>query len=811
MGAGRPLTGRAREKCIAAEALRAKRSVLLTGPARSGRSRLLAAIAEAQSRPTFLVETRAGVVTVRSGISDRRVLVGADDVADVVADVAAREGVLVVDDIDLLPDAAVAALVDNLGASDAVLLAALAPRHEVARGSIHRWELLRPLVEDADRLTIAVAPLTLAETTALGDALRENRHGVGPADDAWMMALHHLSGGSPALVDELVEMAAARGRMHAVCPVEPFADLLPGGLVDSLTRMLAPLEARDRRLLGILFELGAIPLRHVGSVVPSDVLARLHDGNLVVGSVEEGSAAVSPLLARVVQESAPREEHLEERRDIAHRLLDLLRHGDVLTPAEEVFCARFTGTVEVDGPLAESLSIVLPRAALSLARSGVPRDALPVIARVLDDGPDLRATAALILTRIALEDYAEAELLLDVLPEPASAAERELALHVYVRTLCATCTGPDAARDRLRALAGWAPDDGDWRVRVEQAVAMLSLPNGASFAERAPSPQPVDAARPDAAVVGEALQAALAASRGEAARARALLRGRQKTHGWEVESDLALFLLHASTMVMIGEDLVVVEGATRRRLLSARWADRQDEVAVLALLDASVQLLRMRPEVAVASLQIPRISPPESLRIWFDAIRAVAFIARGDLVHAAEALERIDAASTGGVNGAFPVLRETVCARFEVANGRPDAAAERASRAISLAERRMPVLLPSLLQIMMDAGVPLSEVRERAVALDERFDLAPVRAFVADLHEAVRVDARPALDLLTAREREVVDLAVTGASNAQIARRLGLSVRTVESHLHHARTRLGMSRQERFGQPADAARPLAHR
>ncbi|WP_156459256.1 helix-turn-helix transcriptional regulator [Microbacterium sp. Leaf151] len=811
MGAGRPLMGRAREKSIAAEALRAKRGVLLTGPARSGRSRLLAAIAEAQSRPTFVIETRAGVVTVRSGMSDRRALIGADDVADVVAEVEFRAGVLVVDDIDLLPDAGAAALIDALGASSAVLLAALAPRHEVARGSIHRWELLRPLVEDADRLNIAVGPLALAETAALANALRESRHGVGPADDAWMMALHHLSGGSPGLVGELIEVAAARGRMHAVCPIEPFADLLPGGLVASLTRMLAPLDARDRRLLGIVFELGAIPLRHIGSVVPADVLARLHDGNLVVASVEAGSAAVSPLLARVVHDSAPREEHLDERRDIAHRLLDLLRHGDVLTPAEEVFCARFAGTVEVVGPLAEPLAAVLPRAALTLARSGVPRDSLSVIARVLDNGPDLRASAALILTRIALEDYAEAELLLRTLPEPASAAERELALHVYVRTLCATCAGSEAARDRLRALASWAPDDGDWRIRVEQAVAMLSLPNGASFAERAPSPQPVDAGRPDAAVVDDALQAALAAARGEAARARALLRGRQETHGWEVESDLTLFLLHAYTMVMIGEDLVVIEGATRRRLLSARWADRQDEVAVLALLDASVQLLRMRPDVAFASLQIPRIAPPESFRIWFDAIRAVAFITRGDLVHAAEALERIDAASTGRACGAFPVLRETVCARFEVANGRPDAAAARASRAISLAERRMPVLLPALLQIMVDAGVPVSEVRERAVALAERFDLAPVRAFVADLHEAARVDAQPTLDLLTSRERQVVDLAMTGATNAQIARRLGLSVRTVESHLHHARTRLGMSRQERFGQAVGAARPLVQR
>lgn len=811
MGAGRLLVGRRRETLIAAEALRARRSVLLTGPARSGRSRLLTAIVGAQPRPSFAIELRAGAVTVRSGAADRRILTADADVSALVAEVAARDGVLVVDDIDLLPDAVAAALIDALGVSDAVLLAALAPRHEVARRSVSRWELLRPLVEDADRLTIAVGPLTLAETTALANEVRASRHGVGPADDAWMIALHHLSGGSPALVDELVEVAAVRGRMHAVCPIEPFADLLPGALVGSLTRMLAPFDALDRRLLAIVFELGAIPLRHVGSVMPADVLARLHDGNLVVASIDVGSAAVSPLLARVISESSPRGELSDDRREIAHRLLDLARQGDVLTPAEEVFCARFAEVPDPAGPLAEPLAALLPRAALSLARSGTPRDALAVVARVLDDGPDLRASAALILTRIALEEYVEAERLLDWLPHPATATERELALHVFVRTLCATCAGVDAARERVRTLVSWAPDDQEWRIRVEHAAMMLSLPNGASFAERALATFPVDTTRRDPAAMDDALRAALAASRGQAVRARVLLRRRQSTHGWDVESDLTLFLLHAYTMVMIGEDLSVIEGATRRRLLSARWADRQDEVAVLALLDATVQLLRTRPDVAFASLQIPRIAPPESLRVWYDAMRAASFVARGDLVHAHEALERIDAVSAGWAGGGFAVLREMVCARFEVANRRFDAAAARADRAIDDAERRMPVLLPLLLRILVAAGVPLPQVQERATALAERFDLEPLRAFLAEVRADARLDAQPSLDLLTSREREVVDLAVAGASNAQIARRLGVSVRTVESHLHHARTRLGMSRQDRFAEVGRSKPSLVQR
>lgn len=51
-----------------------------------------------------------------------------------------------------------------------------------------------------------------------------------------------------------------------------------------------------------------------------------------------------------------------------------------------------------------------------------------------------------------------------------------------------------------------------------------------------------------------------------------------------------------------------------------------------------------------------------------------------------------------------------------------------------------------------------------------------------------------AIDSLTPREREVLRLAATGSSARQSGARLGITPRTVEVHLHNARTKLGVSK-----------------
>jgi DNA-binding CsgD family transcriptional regulator len=57
---------------------------------------------------------------------------------------------------------------------------------------------------------------------------------------------------------------------------------------------------------------------------------------------------------------------------------------------------------------------------------------------------------------------------------------------------------------------------------------------------------------------------------------------------------------------------------------------------------------------------------------------------------------------------------------------------------------------------------------------------------------------------LTARERQVAALAAGGSSDAAIADRLGISTRTVQTHLARVYTKLGINRRTEIGQRLNA-------
>lgn len=87
--------------------------------------------------------------------------------------------------------------------------------------------------------------------------------------------------------------------------------------------------------------------------------------------------------------------------------------------------------------------------------------------------------------------------------------------------------------------------------------------------------------------------------------------------------------------------------------------------------------------------------------------------------------------------------------------------------------------------VRRDAGAPgpAAAAADRARALAERCGGARTPA----LDDAFTTAA------LSEREREIANVAAEGLTNRQVAERLGVSVRTVESHVYHARTRLGLA------------------
>ena len=100
--------------------------------------------------------------------------------------------------------------------------------------------------------------------------------------------------------------------------------------------------------------------------------------------------------------------------------------------------------------------------------------------------------------------------------------------------------------------------------------------------------------------------------------------------------------------------------------------------------------------------------------------------------------------------------------------------------------------------------------------------------FVLDAFRAgERVHSDTELDELTAREREVLQLIARGYRYKEIAARLHLSVKTVESHVSNVLRKLQLSsrhelragrraaarsepRRRRLGRPVDGRRALAH-
>jgi DNA-binding NarL/FixJ family response regulator len=108
------------------------------------------------------------------------------------------------------------------------------------------------------------------------------------------------------------------------------------------------------------------------------------------------------------------------------------------------------------------------------------------------------------------------------------------------------------------------------------------------------------------------------------------------------------------------------------------------------------------------------------------------------------------------------------------------------SRAVRFAlGRELAALVPGARLAALDGRL------QPVYAEGEDVAAATILSFLRDHHPGDRARAATGRQL-TDRELEVVGLVADGLTNAEIGRRLGVSVRTVDAHVEHVRTKLGV-------------------
>jgi len=189
------------------------------------------------------------------------------------------------------------------------------------------------------------------------------------------------------------------------------------------------------------------------------------------------------------------------------------------------------------------------------------------------------------------------------------------------------------------------------------------------------------------------------------------------------------------------------------------------------------------------------------------------------------AVEEADDLVRRAMSTVAPIARRywhaAVVAAADVASARgDDAAAAARQRELLGGPRRVPPVLEHRIQLRIWDRSGDARARDRVLELAERLryplgdafaatvrgresdpDAVPSPAVAAVLGRPVAA-LSPLAERLSEREREIAQLVGLGLTNRAIAERLYLSVRTVESHIYQARSKLGLASRRDLGRLA---------
>jgi DNA-binding CsgD family transcriptional regulator len=724
---------------------------------------------------------------------------------------AGRPLVVGVDDAQLL-DAASAALVLHLAATGTAFVVATVRSGEPPPDSVIA------LWKDAGAARLELQHLSEEETGALLEAVLG-----GPVEQDVKRWAFSVSEGNALYVRELVTGALEAGalvqdggwwRLRRRPSVAP-------ALVELISGRMAELSAEERGAIELVALGEPLPLDLVAGITGTAPLAALESRSLITADAPTAGGAIRvahPLYGEVVREGISTIRAMEVRRSLAAALQE---HG-LQTPGEALRVATWLHQAGA----AVDTSLLL-QAAWQATQYGDPDLGAQLAEQAVQAGAGFQAALLLAHAHVVRKDFERAEALLAAL-EP-DIPDRYAALgYIWERGVNVLCWGlkrPDEARALLERAMTWEDGAEDWiRMLGPMRLMVTALTAGwqalVALGEEILDDPELDPESRRQLIYGHAGGLFFVGRTQEAVEVADSV-----TVPIPLRDDFddQTLIIQAAVRIESGRDWPLLRARLLELERQAVVADDRAAMGSTALMLAGLSVMRGVPETRWAHEAVARLERRDRAGLLPTAHAISAMLARvaGDREATIDAAARMEVA-LGGEEPLINQLPYVVAARAAAALAQDDAPGAQQIFLDGVQQfPESPMYRGWFLYEAVRAGAePRSVLVELERAADET-DAPLTRTYARHVNALVAGDAAAlaeaaaaferigavgfageaaahAADVsgapqLTAREREIVALAAEGASNAEIAERLVLSVRTVETHLFRAMKKLGVS------------------